>query len=74
MSLGKLSLANSFNVLVPREISRAGFLALPIELAHAIVVSSLPQHHCDPFDHIRSVPDRGNADLAFDSYGVTRIW
>src|SRR5207244_12653755 len=52
MSLGKLTLTEPFEVLVPREVRRNGFRLLPIELPHVAVVASLPFHHRDPFDRL----------------------
>lgn len=33
-------------------IARSGFDALPVQVAHAVLVSTLPNHHRDPFDRI----------------------
>ena len=56
------------------------FTILPITLAHASVLSSLPLHHRDPFDRMliaqaiaEDVPIV-SADAAFDAYPVERLW
>jgi PIN domain nuclease of toxin-antitoxin system len=79
-SIGKLALAEPFEVLVPREIRQNGFHLLPIELGHLAELLKLPPHHRDPFD--RLLVAQGNAesmsvitpDTAFDAYGVRRLW
>lgn len=67
-------------MFIPRELSRNGFELLEIALTHATAVETLPQHHKDPFDRLLIVqaPIEGisivSVDVAFDPYGVTRIW
>lgn len=33
-------------------IGRCGFIELPVEMRHAVMVSTLPLHHRDPFDRM----------------------
>jgi PIN domain nuclease of toxin-antitoxin system len=80
VSIGKLSLAEPFDVLVPREIKQNGFQLLGIDMAHTAVVAALPLHHRDPFDRlliaqakVEQVPIIG-ADSVFDAYLVKRLW
>jgi len=80
VSLGKLTLAEPFAVLVPRELTRNRVGTLPIELTHTTLVCSLPFHHRDPFDRLliaqsltENVPIVGS-DVTFDAYGVKRLW
>jgi PIN domain nuclease of toxin-antitoxin system len=53
---------------------------LDISFAHATAVEALPQHHKDPFDRLLIVQAQieglsiVSVDVAFDPYGVTRIW
>jgi PIN domain nuclease of toxin-antitoxin system len=60
--------------------TRTGFEVLPISLAHATAVETLPGHHKDPFDRLlvaQSMIERisvVSADFQFDAYGVNRIW
>ena len=77
---GKLTLAEPFHILVPREISSNGFDILPIGLAHSSAVVNLPFHHLDPFDRmliaqaiVEQLPII-TADAQFDAYGITRVW
>lgn len=77
---GKLRLAEPAAILLPREIAVNNFDLLPISLAHAMAVESLPMHHRDPFDRLLIVQAflEGltvvGADFAFDQYGVARAW
>jgi PIN domain nuclease of toxin-antitoxin system len=48
--LGKLILGEPSATYIPAALSRTGFDILPISLAHATAVESLPMHHRDPFD------------------------
>jgi PIN domain nuclease of toxin-antitoxin system len=77
---GKLMLDAPAAVFLPRELARNGFELLEISLAHVTAVETLPQHHKDPFDRllivqaqIESIP-LVSVDVAFDPYGLTRIW
>lgn len=37
---------------LPRQLERAGFVPLPITIAHGIAAGALPLHHRDPFDRM----------------------
>jgi PIN domain nuclease of toxin-antitoxin system len=80
MSLGKLTLAEPFGVLVPREMAANGFGYLPIELSHVALLASLPLHHRDPFDRLlvaQSIAEQMalvSSDAVLDQYGVRRIF
>lgn len=63
-----------------RHLAANNFELLPIELAHATLVETLPMHHRDPFDRLL-IPQAIAEDLtivgidgSFDAYGVRRIW
>jgi PIN domain nuclease of toxin-antitoxin system len=78
--IGKLTLAEPFDVLVPREIKQNGFQLLGIEMSHTAVVAALPLHHRDPFDRlliaqamVEQVPIVGT-DPVFDAYSIKRLW
>jgi PIN domain nuclease of toxin-antitoxin system len=79
-SLGKRTLGEPAAVLLPREITRNNFDLLPISLAHATAVETLPPHHKDPFDRVLVTQARieavplVSADATFDAYGVKRVW
>ncbi len=79
-SLGKLKLGEPSGTYIPNALSRTGFELLPISLAHATRVETLPSHHKDPFDRllvaqtvIETIP-LVSVDAIFDLYGVTRLW
>jgi PIN domain nuclease of toxin-antitoxin system len=80
VGLKKLDLGESVTTFLPRELSANKFVLLGIDLAHASFIETLPLHHKDPFDRLliaqailESTPIV-SADVAFDSYGVTRLW
>jgi PIN domain nuclease of toxin-antitoxin system len=80
VSLGKLTLGQPFDVLIPDQLARNSIELLGITVAHTAQVVTLPFHHRDPFDRlliaqalVGSIPIVG-ADAVFDAYGVTRIW
>jgi PIN domain nuclease of toxin-antitoxin system len=50
--VGKLKLPEVPELFVPDRIRRAGFLQLPIKLAHVLSVHGLPPIHKDPFDRL----------------------
>jgi PIN domain nuclease of toxin-antitoxin system len=78
--LGKLRLVEPVAVFLGRELPANNFDLLAITLAHATAVESLPQHHKDPFDRLLIAQSRiegiplVSADVAFDAYGISRIW
>jgi PIN domain nuclease of toxin-antitoxin system len=53
---------------------------LSLEFEDLAAVESLPHHHKDPFDHLLIVQARRrglpiiSADVAFDRYGIERVW
>jgi PIN domain nuclease of toxin-antitoxin system len=80
VGLRKLDLGEPATTFLPRELAANHFDVLGIELRHATFVETLPQHHRDPFDRlliaqslIEAIPVVG-VDVAFDKYGVRRIW
>jgi len=80
VSLGKLKLARPFGDLIPAQLDANGFRVLDIALGHVERVSRLPFFHRDPFDRLLAAQALTeqiplvSKDLAFDEYGVTRIW
>ena len=50
--LGKLPLPEPPIVYVPDRMRRSGTTSLPVEAAHALRTSELPDHHNDPFDRL----------------------
>ena len=80
LSLGKLSLAQPFGVLIPQQMRLNGIKLLGIEIEHTAAVSKLPFHHRDPFDRlliaqamVEQMPIV-SADTAFDTYPIKRLW
>jgi PIN domain nuclease of toxin-antitoxin system len=51
VSMGKLDLGELYRGFLHREINRNNFDMLLVSVDHAAVVTSLPFHHRDPFDH-----------------------
>ena len=78
-ALGYIKLPEPVETYVPTRMARQGITALPITHAHALRVSTLPQHHRDPFDPLLIAQALGErlpiltADAAFDRYGVEVI-
>lgn len=80
VSIGKLTLAQPYDVFVPQQLTDNAIEILPISLAHLGAVSTLPFHHRDPFDRlliaqatIEQLPIV-SVDTAFDLYSVERLW
>ncbi len=79
-SLGKLTLAEPFPILIPRELARNGFSILPLGVAHAARISAMPFHHRDPFDRLPIAQAQEeslaivSADTNLDLYGIRRLW
>jgi PIN domain nuclease of toxin-antitoxin system len=79
-SLGKLTLAEPFHLLIPRQLTLNGIERLSIEIGHLNVLLSLPFHHRDPFDRLliaQALSEQMpivSADSNFDAYGVQRLW
>jgi PIN domain nuclease of toxin-antitoxin system len=80
VSIGKLTLAHSFEILIPQQIADNGFDLLNIEMEHVCVVANLPFHHRDPFDRLliaqsmaEDFPIVSN-DTKFDEYHIQRLW
>jgi len=48
-ALGKLRVDPA---LLVAEVTRSGFIELPVTARHAAAVSALPMHHKDPFDRL----------------------
>jgi PIN domain nuclease of toxin-antitoxin system len=51
-ALGKLPLPEPPATYVPSRMRHDGIDGLPVSLAHALHVASLPPHHADPFDRL----------------------
>ena len=78
--LGKLDGAGPLAVDFAREIHAQGFTPLPISLAHGQIAGALVSEHRDPFDRMLFAQAREEKmalisnEVAFDGFGITRIW
>ena len=80
VSIGKYRVPGSFKDFMDRQIAVNQLSILPITVAHAAVVASLPFRHRDPFDRLliaqslaENVP-LVSSDSVVDAYGATRLW
>lgn len=82
VSIGKLTLRQPYKDFIAVCVNRYGFGLLPIEPAHTARVAALPfpPNHKDPFDRllvaqalVENIPIV-SCDVAFDGYGVQRLW
>jgi PIN domain nuclease of toxin-antitoxin system len=80
ISLGKLTLSESFDVLIPEQLAVNGIELLDISVNHAALVANLPFHHRDPFDRLLVAQAQVeqmaviSKDEAFDAYAINRLW
>jgi PIN domain nuclease of toxin-antitoxin system len=80
LSLGRLTLAEPFGVLIPQQLRVSGIEILNIEISHLAVLTTLPFHHRDPFDRLiiaQALVEQCpvvSVDPAFDAYPVERLW
>lgn len=80
ISLNKLRLANSFDTFIPEQLALNQITLLNISVAHTADVTTLPFHHCDPFDRLLIAQAKVenmaliSRDEAFDSYPIKRLW
>ncbi|HKP52270.1 MAG TPA: type II toxin-antitoxin system VapC family toxin [Chloroflexia bacterium] len=80
MSMGKLNLGLPFAEFVPQQLNRNLIDLIGITISQMDVVASLPFHHKDPFDRLliaQAIVEQLpiiSADMAFDNYGVNRLW
>ncbi|HSH82116.1 MAG TPA: type II toxin-antitoxin system VapC family toxin [Herpetosiphonaceae bacterium] len=78
--LGKLTLSDDPRRFVAEQIARNGFDLLPITLAHALHVWTLPDYHRDPFDRMLVAQSQVTGlplmtdDPLIARYEVNRIW
>jgi PIN domain nuclease of toxin-antitoxin system len=77
---GKLSFGLPFKEFVEQQLNINSIDLLHINLDHIDVISTLPQHHRDPFDRliiaqaiVEDIPIL-SIDGAFDAYPIQRLW
>jgi PIN domain nuclease of toxin-antitoxin system len=80
ISLGKYTLAESYEVFIEQELARNDFGILPILPRHTAILIDLPFHHRDPFDRLliaQAIAEQiplVSCDEDIDHYRVTRLW
>ena len=76
---GKVRYIGKPEVMIPTHIRRSGVIPLSISIDHALRVSSLPDHHRDPFDRILIAQAQADdltlvtADDRLSGYDVTVV-
>lgn len=76
VQLGKLRLSRPLRELVESQVLTNDLKILPVELAHVLVLDTLPFHHKDPFDRLliaQSIQEDVtlvSADPEFPAYSV----
>ena len=79
VSQGRLSFEDSVERIVESHVAN-GLVLLPIEIKTLYAIETLPLHHKDPFDRLIVAQALAidlpllSPDVAFDRYGITRIW
>ena len=69
-----------YDEFMRKSIADNGFVILPIEPKHTVVLTNLPFHHRDPFDRLiiaQAIVERVSIvseDPDFDAYPIDRIW
>ena len=78
--LGAYALNTTFQQFWNGALQRCGYTILPIEIAHADRICSLPLIHRDPFDRmivaqalVENLPLVSN-DALLEGYNISRIW
>jgi PIN domain nuclease of toxin-antitoxin system len=77
---GKLRIPEDAATYVPTRVAHYGMEILPIHLAHALALASLPMLHRDPFDRILIVQSQIEklslitADPVIRGYAVDTVW
>lgn len=77
---GKLALSMPYRLWLETAIADLKLTILPVTVAYAELQTGLPPHHKDPFDRMiiaQALVDGisvVSVDVAFDPYGVARIW
>ncbi len=80
VGLGKITLSLPYRQWMEKVVTDLKLNILPVTIEYAERQSTLPPHHKDPFDRlmiaqalVEGIPIV-SADVAFDAYGITRIW
>ncbi|OGQ00812.1 MAG: twitching motility protein PilT [Deltaproteobacteria bacterium RBG_19FT_COMBO_52_11] len=80
VQLGRLKLPEEPERFIPEQLRLNFIRSLPIQMRHALFVSTLPNHHRDPFDRMLVAQAQLeemsilSADLQMSRYQVELIW
>lgn len=80
VGIGKLSLSQRYRPWIEKALFDLRATLLPVDVETTDVLSSLSQHHRDPFDRMlvaHCLVDGAplvSGDPAFDAYGIQHIW
>jgi len=80
VQLGRLKLPEEPERFIPEQLRMNFIRSLPIQMRHALFVSTLPNHHRDPFDRMLVAQAQLeemsilSADLQMSRYQVELIW
>jgi PIN domain nuclease of toxin-antitoxin system len=78
--IGKLAIREPIEQFIPEQMRLNAIDTLPIQLSHALRVSTLPDHHKDPFDRMLVAQSQMEnmpivtSDPLIARYGVATIW
>ena len=78
--IGKLKLADDLQGFVSEQLRINAIQVLPIQMAHALQMATLPDHHRDPFDRMLVAQSQLEQlpiltiDPQIAKYSVTVIW
>ena len=80
ISIGKYEIPGNFETWIEHQIQVNELEILPIKVAHAAAIVTLPFHHKDPFDRLliaqaltEKIPII-SVDVVLNHYAVTRYW
>lgn len=80
VSIGKMQLAEPFEILIPRELQGSTTNVLNITQEHVARLIGLPFHHKDPFDRLLVTQCQADGlpivshDQVLDQYSINRLW
>ena len=80
VSIGKYQIPGNFETWMEHQIQVNELEILPIKVAHAAAIVTLPFHHKDPFDRLlvaQALTEKipiVSVDAVLDNYTITRYW
>ncbi|MEX1041434.1 MAG: type II toxin-antitoxin system VapC family toxin [Pirellulaceae bacterium] len=80
VGLGKYQLSDPLADYINEAIRLYQLTILPIDVQHAAMIATLPQHHRDPFDRLliaQAIVEQVSlvsSDIAFEPNPITRLW